>query len=91
MKYVIFKRKSLLLPVIIPEHCTHSEVKIEGFTPIYAGFCSVRSGIVEVDLEHGSESLGLKPGIRDAVLLTGLLCELTGSFYLDYDDLDANQ
>ena len=91
MKYVIFKRKSLLLPVIIPEHCTHSEVKIEGFTPINAGFCSVCSGIVEVDLKHGYESLGLKPGIRDAVLLTGLLCNMTGSFFLNLDDLDAKE
>lgn len=38
MKYVVFQRMNLLIPVIVPEHCVHADVKIEGFKPISAGF-----------------------------------------------------
>lgn len=38
MKYVVFQRMNLLVPVIVPEHCVHADVKIEGFKPISAGF-----------------------------------------------------
>lgn len=88
MKYVIFKRKLMFIPVIVPEHYTHAEVKIEGYEPVSGGFCNIgTSGFVEVDLNSESKSLGLKPGIRDAVLLTALLYSATASFYLDYEEL----
>lgn len=88
MKYVIFKRKTMFCPVIIPEHCTHSQISIEGFEPVSAGFFSISScGIVEVDLEQGSDSLGLMPDVRDHILLMHLLCNSTPSVYMDLDNL----
>ena len=41
MKYVVFQRRNLKIPVIVPDHCTHADVKIDGFKPISAGFFSI--------------------------------------------------
>lgn len=63
MKYVIFKQKQLLMPVIIPEHVTHSQIKIVGAKPISAGFFENESGIVNTFGK--SESLNLKSKPED--------------------------
>lgn len=30
MKYVCFQRRNMIIPVIVPDHCTHADIKIEG-------------------------------------------------------------
>lgn len=85
MKYVIFKMKAIFIPVIMPEHGTHSCLKIEGAEPVSAGFFHInRMGLVEIDAERGSESLGLYPEPDDISLLMGTLCGAPVSSYLDY-------
>ena len=38
MKYIIFKEKNMLHPVVFADHTTHSQIKIEGAKPVSAGF-----------------------------------------------------
>lgn len=72
MKYVCFQRRNMIIPVIVPDHCTHADIKIEGFKPISAGFFSIEyvekkkisdgkvMSRVEVTIsDSGSDSLGL--------------------------------
>lgn len=84
MKYVIFKMKAgLLIPVIVPQHCTHSQVSVEGGEPISAGFFRFIGNSKLVEVYGESESLKLKPGERDEALLTGVLLSLPMSLFLD--------
>lgn len=86
MKYVVFQRMNLLVSVIVPEHCVHADVKIEGFKPISAGFFSIEMyknhltvngksiPFCEVILsESESESLELGPRLEDKKLLEDML------------------
>lgn len=54
MKYVVFQRMNLLIPVIVPEHCVHADVKIEGFKPISAGFFSIER-VVNIQSETSNK------------------------------------
>lgn len=86
MKYVVFKRNQLLLPVIVPEHCSHAGIQIEGFTPISAGFFSIemykihmtkdnrRLPFCEIVLsDQISESLRIGPREEDKRLIEDML------------------
>lgn len=85
MKYVVFQRRNIKIPVIVPEHCTHADVKIEGFEPVSAGFFSIEDfskqfingrNIVTFEVyvgTHGSESLDLGPNLSDKKLLEDVL------------------
>lgn len=44
MKYVMFKRNNLMMPMIIPNHVTHSQVKIIGAEVVSAGFFKLEKG-----------------------------------------------
>lgn len=81
MKYVIFKYKTIYIPVIVPEHCTHSQIKIEGAEPISAGYFKVDSGVL-VETYSWSESLNLYPHKRDATLLSAVIMRLSSSCFL---------
>jgi len=82
MKYVIFKQKQLL-PVIIPEHVTHSQIKIVGAKPISAGFFENESGIVNTFGK--SESLNLKSKPEDARIIESTLYNAPTSSFLDFN------
>jgi hypothetical protein len=72
MKYVVFKHKSgIFMPVIIPQHVTHSMVKIEDAEPVSAGFFRMdgKNAIVS----GTSESLKLGPSLDDEQLLRDTL------------------
>ena len=87
MKYVVFKFASLYIPVIIPECCTHSQIKIKGGKAVSAGFFKIgKYGFVEI-LEKSSESLKLSPNLkRDKKLLELLLSEEHNtSRFLDFN------
>lgn len=91
MKYIVFKNKYSYLPVLFPDHITHSEVTIVGAVPVSAGFCHfLNGGVIIVDHSRSSESLGLKPNNRDAPLLNRVLGEAgTNDFLIsnvDYED-----
>lgn len=86
MKYVCFQRRNMIIPVIVPDHCTHADIKIEGFKPISAGFFSIGYvekkkisdgkvvSSVEVTIsDSGSDSLGLGPRIEDKKLIENVL------------------
>lgn len=79
MKYVIFEQKDLLMPVIVPDHITHSQVKIEGATPVSAGFLAIKNGKV-TEVYGKSESMKLSPMTRDKDLLEKALKDM-GTMY----------
>lgn len=84
MKYVIFKYRQLLMPVIIPQHVTHSQVKIDDAFPVSAGFFKInRIGLCQVYGE--SESLKLKPAEGDEDLLNAVLNDSGTSAFLKFD------
>lgn len=81
MKYVIFKYRQLIMPVIIPDHITHSQIVIKEAEPISAGFFRQERGMVKV---YGkSESLALEPGRDDARIIDNALSDAPTSAFLD--------
>lgn len=88
MKYVIFKnRGNLLLPVMFPDHVTHSQVKVLGARPVSAGFYKVGPlGGLNVNTFGKSESLGLEPKERDGDLIYMSLENYPTSSFLDHDN-----
>ena len=73
MKYVIFQRGDVILPVIFPDHVTHSEVKVGApARPVAAGFCYLNEKGLEIS-PAPSESLGLGPSPRDGELVAAVL------------------
>ena len=44
MKYVIFKGNGLVHPVLFGDHTAHSQIKVEGATPISTGCVRFDSG-----------------------------------------------
>jgi hypothetical protein len=82
MKYIIFQCGPTYMPIIFPNHVTHSQVKIVGAVAISAGFFyKTSSGICTSGV---SESLGLAPHSRDARLIDlALLNAGTSSFLTD--------
>ena len=87
MKYVIFKRKDLYMPIIFPEHITHSTIKIEDDeTKIFsAGFLVISSmGLANV-LPEKSESLQIGPSPFDAIILNRALLNSGTAAFLDFN------
>ncbi|MFC0186021.1 hypothetical protein SAMN04515674_12175 [Pseudarcicella hirudinis] len=90
MKYVIFKRKELIVPVITSEMATHSDLKLEGFEPVSAGFIYMPKGLIIID-NRGSESLGLKPNKElDEKYITKMVLDLPASTFLDFNNEYSN-
>lgn len=86
MKYIIFKRSSIKIPVIIPECATHADVKMEDHEVVSAGFFSIDSnGYVVQDVE--AKSLGMSPKEGDDKLIQSLLSNAGIYAFLDVDDL----
>lgn len=83
MKYVVFKFRSIYIPVIVPNHCTHSQVKIVGATAVSAGHFIFREGHSVAYGESESMQLQSVPD-RDTALLRLLLSNApTSSFLID--------
>jgi hypothetical protein len=82
MKYVIFKYNTLFMPIMCPDHVTHSQVKIEDAEPISAGFFEM--GMIGPTKVYGhSESLDLKPHPRDLDLLQRSFLEMGTAYFID--------
>ena len=87
MKYIIFKHNTILMPIIFPEHITHSSINIEiddkgnRAIPISAGFLNMKTFQV-----YGvSESLGLQGGPLDSKYLQFMLAQFPTSAYITFD------
>ncbi|QFG53662.1 hypothetical protein [Chryseobacterium sp.] len=89
MKYVIYKRNGLFLPVTFPDHITHSQVKIEweGSLELYsAGFFSLNSFGLPVILPGISESLNIGPSSSDEDILRRFYLNCETSHFIDYSE-----
>lgn len=73
MKYVVFKKGDMMLPVIIPDHVTHAEVKMEGTELYSAGFFLLGTDEIVTVAPDGSNSLGIGPQPGDRELIIGVL------------------
>ena len=87
MKYVIFKSKELFMPVIFPDHITHSQVKIEDSEVYSAGFLKISTtGFVEV-LPERSESLNIGPKEMDQSILIRAVHNFGTAYFLNFDNI----
>lgn len=87
MKYVIFKRDEIVMPVIFHEHVNHCDVKIgDEWVPVSAGFVYMKQGRLEVDYKSHSESLGLKPNKTDGAVMTMLAGNYGVAMLMDQDN-----
>lgn len=86
MKYVVFEqeRTGLKMPVLFPDHITHSSVKIEGVKAISAGFCLIGGNEIITILSNKSDSLNLGPAQDDKGLLIATLCNAGTYAFLTY-------
>ncbi len=85
MKYVIYKRKDLFLPVTFPDHVTHSQVKIDWdeFVEVYsAGFFSLDLLGLPRILPGKSESLQVGPSKSDEEILRRFYLNCETSFFI---------
>lgn len=64
MKYVIFREKNMLHPVVFAEHTTHSHIKVEGAEPVSAEFV-IQEKTGSIKCYGKSDSLNLTPGVND--------------------------
>ena len=71
MKYVVFEDKvtGALYPAIIPDHVSHSQVRIDNSTPVSAGFLNPKT----CEPFGKSDSLKLKPAQDDKLILEGVM------------------
>lgn len=87
-KYTIFKHKAgLLMPVIYPEHVTHSQVIIKqdkdtDMEIIGAGFFTLGKGTLTVTSEK-SESLNIGPSEIDEQVLELMLSNAPMSSFIE--------
>lgn len=76
MKYVIFEdiNTGLKMPIVFPDHITHSILKIDGAKPVSAGFCLVGTEEIVTIEPRKSDSLNLSPADGDRELIIAVLC-----------------
>ena len=87
MKYVIFKKGEIVMPIIFHEHINHCDAKIgDDWIPVSAGFVYMKQGRLRVDYESYSESLGLKPNKADGAVMTMLADNYGVTMLMDKND-----
>lgn len=76
MKYVVFEdiNTGLKMPVVFPDHITHSAIKIDCAKPVSAGFCIVGTEEIVTIGTGKSDSLNLSPAAGDRELIIAVLC-----------------
>ncbi|OCW75086.1 hypothetical protein [Elizabethkingia anophelis] len=93
MKYVIFKKSGLYLPVTFPDHITHSQVTVNWHdkTEVHsAGFFKLNSiGLPEI-LSGFSESLNIGPAKNDLQILTYFYLNSGTAQFIDYENFDVD-
>lgn len=87
MKYVIYKKRHQLIPLIFPDHVNHDELIIKGAELYSAGFLSVDvNSLVEV-MESPSESLKIGPKEGDREILQNLIWNAGMMPFVIFDDI----
>jgi len=76
MKYVVFEQEGtgLKMPVLFPDHVTHSMVNIEGMKIVSAGFCLISGDEIVTIPSDISDSLNIGPAKGDKELIVATLC-----------------
>jgi len=88
MKYIIFKKGEIVMPVIFHEYINHCDVKIgDDWITVSAGFCNIVQGRLKVDYESSSVSLSLKPNKTDGAVMTMLANNYSVAFFMDQNDM----
>ena len=74
MKYIVFEQEGtgLRMPVLFPDHVTHSQIAIDGAKPVSAGFVLIGGDNIVTVFPDKSESLNMGPiqGDRELILAT---------------------
>lgn len=83
MKYVIFREKNMLHPVVFADHTTHSQISIEGAVPVSAGF--VMQDKTGIKCYGKSDSLNLTPGVNDEAIILSWLQNCGIYAFLSFD------
>ena len=83
MKYVIFREKNMLHPVVFADHTTHSQIKVEGAKPVSAGF--VMHDKTGIKCYGKSDSLNLTPGVNDEAIILSWLQNCGIYAFLSFD------
>lgn len=88
MKYVVFKKGEIVMPIIFHEHLNHCDIKAgEGWVPVSAGTCFFVDKRLVVDYKSQSVSLNLKPNRIDGTLMTMLSGNYGIMMFMDADDI----
>lgn len=87
MKYIVFEQEGtgLKMPVVFPDHITHSTIKIEGARPVSAGFCLLGTEELVTIGTGKSDSLNLAPMVGDRDLIIAVLCNAGVYAFLNYN------
>ena len=84
MKYVIFREKNMLHPVVFADHTTHSQIKVEGAVPVSAGFV-MHDKAGNIKCYGKSDSLNLTPGVNDEAIILSWLQNCGIYAFLSFD------
>lgn len=84
MKYVIFREKNMLHPVVFADHTTHSQISIEGAVPVSAGFV-MQDKAGNIKCYGKSDSLKLTPGVNDEAIILSWLQNCGIYAFLSFD------
>lgn len=88
MKYVIYKRNGLFLPITFPDHITHSQIKIDwpDETELHSvGFFTIDSLGDPQILPGISESLNIGSSASDHDILRRFYLNCETSFFIDFN------
>ena len=88
MKYIVFQEMNTgsKMPIIFPDHITHSTIKIDGAKPVSAGFCLV--GTEEIGTTGKSDSLNLSPAVGDRELIIAVLCNAGMYAFMNFSQFE---
>lgn len=86
MKYVVFEQEGtgLKMPVLFPNHVTHSQVEISGMKVVSAGFCFIGGDEIVTISSDVSDSLNIGPAKGDKELIIATLCNAGVYAFLNF-------
>lgn len=86
MKYTFFKINQISYPVLFPDFCEHSDIRLQGGVPVATGSCTFDGGFIEVDNKANHDTMNLIQGSDDTRLLNALLYDAPSSAYIEYEE-----
>ena len=90
MKYIVFQEMNTgsKMPIIFPDHITHSTIKIDGAKPVSAGFCLVGTEEIVTIVTGKSDSLNLSPAVGDRELIIAVLCNAGMYAFMNFSQFE---